>query len=199
MKSILIPTDFSKNSWNAIEYALEFFKDLKCNMYLLHVDTTTDFSGGEVTPYPSQEVINKVYLQPSKERLQKLVQKIKSSTTHIKHHFFTLTDYNYFIDSIRNQVEEKHIDFIVMGTKGASGIKKLLIGSNTADIITKVACTTLVIPENSKFKTLKEIAFPTDFSLFYSIDTLKPLTKILEMHRSSIRMLYVSNKKKKNN
>ena len=39
MKNILIPTDFSENSWNAIEYALHFFSKSSCNFYLLHVNT----------------------------------------------------------------------------------------------------------------------------------------------------------------
>ncbi|WP_370003018.1 universal stress protein, partial [Winogradskyella sp.] len=37
MANILIPTDFSDNAWNAIEYAVEFFKNSSCNFYLLHV------------------------------------------------------------------------------------------------------------------------------------------------------------------
>ena len=37
MANILIPTDFSDNAWNAVEYAVEFFKNSSCNFYLLHV------------------------------------------------------------------------------------------------------------------------------------------------------------------
>ncbi|WP_299528057.1 universal stress protein, partial [uncultured Lutibacter sp.] len=37
MKNILLPTDFSENSWNAIKYALELYKKTACNFYLLHV------------------------------------------------------------------------------------------------------------------------------------------------------------------
>ncbi|WP_373282945.1 universal stress protein [Aquaticitalea lipolytica] len=35
MKNILLPTDFSDNSWNAIKYALQLFKDEKCTFHLL--------------------------------------------------------------------------------------------------------------------------------------------------------------------
>ena len=38
MKNILLPTDFSENSWNAIIYALHFFEKSICNFYLLHVN-----------------------------------------------------------------------------------------------------------------------------------------------------------------
>ena len=44
MKTILLPTDFSDNSWNAIEYALNFYKELNCNFYLLHVSKVSNIS-----------------------------------------------------------------------------------------------------------------------------------------------------------
>ena len=39
MKKILLPTDFSENSWNAIQFALHFFKDQRCNFILLNTYT----------------------------------------------------------------------------------------------------------------------------------------------------------------
>ena len=37
MKNILLPTDFSKNSLNAMYYAMALFKDIPCKFYLLNV------------------------------------------------------------------------------------------------------------------------------------------------------------------
>ena len=39
MKNILLPTDFSENSWNAIKYALQLFKTETCKFYLLNAYT----------------------------------------------------------------------------------------------------------------------------------------------------------------
>ena len=100
------------------------------------------------------------------------------------HRFFTITDYDFFIESIRKVVDEKHIDLIVMGTKGASGIERKILGTNTADVITKVKCNTLAIPENAEFIAPKEIAFPTDFSLTYNLQILKPISDILKQFNS---------------
>ena len=194
MKNVLIPTDFSENSWNSIEYALSFFKDITCSFYLLHVDGINTFIGGEAPSIPSEQVIEKVYLKKSKEKLLKIIKKISKLPKNSNHRFFTISDYNFFIDSIRKHVEEKEIDFIVMGTKGASGIKKLIIGSNTADIITKVHCTTFVIPENAKYVDPMEIAFPSDYSLFYPIKTLEPLTEIINRFNATLRILHVGKK-----
>lgn len=53
-----------------------------------------------------------------------------------------------------------------MGTKGASGIKEKILGSNAGDVITKVQCNTLIVPVQVKLSKPREIAFPTDFNIF---------------------------------
>ena len=78
MKNILVPTDFSENSWNAIQFALEFFKDSKCNFYLLHVTPITSFFGEETTVVSSSDVIEKTYISQAKRSLHKLLKKIKN-------------------------------------------------------------------------------------------------------------------------
>jgi nucleotide-binding universal stress UspA family protein len=199
MKNILIPTDFSENSWNAIEYALNFFEGAPCNFYFLHVNTINTLVGVETTYIPTQTVIDEAFVRPSKERLKKLLERVSALPLKTKHHFFSLTDYNYFIDSIRKHVSENKIDMIVMGTKGASGLKKLIIGSNTGDVITRVHCSTLVVPENAKYQKPKEVAFPTDFSSFYSTQLLKPILDILDNNKASVSVLHINKKKGKLN
>ena len=77
MINILVPTDFSKNAWNAIEYALEYFKDSSCNFYLLHVTTISNYAGGETPLIPTADVIEKSLLKQAKVDLQKILIKIK--------------------------------------------------------------------------------------------------------------------------
>jgi nucleotide-binding universal stress UspA family protein len=200
MKNILLPTDFSENSWNAIVYALQYFEKSNCSFYLLHVNRLSNFVTGD-TPYiPTEETIENLYTIPAKKELRHLLKRIaKQFPKHKNHKFYSLTDYNFFIESIRKHVIEKNIDMIVMGTKGASGLKKIVVGSNTGDVITKVQCTTLVIPENAKFTKINEVAFPTDFALSYDLRILQPISEILETYNSSLRILHISKKGEKLN
>lgn len=194
MKNILVPTDFSENSCNAIRYALKFFENSTCNFYLLHVNTINAYLTSETTYMANQEVIEEAFVKSAKAKLETLLIHLTDFSKNEKHNFFTFTDHNYFIDSIRKHVSELKIDMIVMGTKGASGLKKLIVGSNTGDVITRVHCTTLVVPENAKFVEPKEIAFPTDFSSFYSIDLLNPILEVLHQFKASINILNVNKK-----
>ena len=195
MKNILLPTDFSDNSWNAIEYAINFYKDTVCNFYILNVNTISNIVTNDVVYTPNQEVIDNIYLKPSKKKIKQIIKHIANSfPINKKHKFYTLVDYSYLIDSIRKYVKEKEIDQIIMGTKGASGIKEFLIGSNTGDVITKVSCSTLVIPENAKYTSLNEIAFPTDFILSYNTLILEAITEILDKENAALRILHINKK-----
>ena len=196
MKTILIPTDFSENSWNAVKYALEFFKDTPCDFYLLHVTLIYNYASGEspIMPLPAIEIIDKTILKQAKTNLKNLMKKIELLPHNTKHHFYTLNNYDYFIDAVRSQVAEKNIDLIVMGTKGASGLKKVMIGSNTGDLITRVKCPVLIVPENAVFNKIEEIAFPTDYHLFYPTKILNSILEFVKMHNSALRVVHISKK-----
>ena len=192
MKSVLLPTDFSENSWNAIEYALEFLKKEPCVFYLLHVNTMSTAILNDPTYISTQDVIEEVYVKPAKVKLHKLLKKISKISNKDHHRFYSVVDYGFFIDSIRRQIEEKNIDLIVMGTKGASGLKRIVIGSNAGDVVVKVKCTTLVVPENAAYDGINEITFPTDFSTHNNFNTLKPLVELIEDRDSKLCILHVN-------
>ncbi|MBO3115965.1 universal stress protein [Winogradskyella sp. DF17] len=194
MKSVLLPTDFSENSWNAIEYALEYLKDKPCVFYLLHVNTLSHSILNDPTYRDSTNVIEEVYTKPSKVQLLKLMKRISKVSNNKAHRFYSIVDNGFFIDVIRNQIIDKQIDLIVMGTKGASGLKKIIIGSNAGDVIVKVKCTTLIVPENAKYQTIEEIAFPTDFSSFNNFKTLNPLMDVIEEYGAKLSFLHVNKK-----
>ena len=194
MKTILLPTDFSDNSWNAIEYALNFYKDSMCNFYLLHVNRLSAVVAEDFNYTNTQETLVDVNVENAKKQLKVLQQKIAKRFNNTKHKFYTLTDTNFLIESIRQCIEEKKVDVIVMGTKGASCFAAFITGSNTGDVITKVKCTTLVVPENARFNKIEEIAFPTDFSLSTDLQLLQPIIDILEKKKASLRVLNISKK-----
>jgi nucleotide-binding universal stress UspA family protein len=128
-----------------------------------------------------------------KEKLEELFQRIERLPINPKHHFIALQDYGNFVNILRKKVGGKKIDLIVMGTKGASGIKETVVGSNTGDVITKVPCNLLVIPENAELGSPKEIAFPTDYHIFYSHAILEAISEILHICKANLQILHVSN------
>ena len=194
MKDILIPTDFSENAWNAIEYALKFFKDTPCNFYLLHVTLNRNYSGSEFPLFLSGEVVDVVLEKQGEIALKSLIKKIKKHFSNPLHNFHQINTYNLFIDSVKEVIKQKGIDLVVMGTKGASGLSEIIVGSNTGDLIAQVKCPVLIVPEKGVFKIPKEIAFPTDYNIFYPTAILNEIDKLLAIFNSSIRILHIQRK-----
>ncbi len=194
MKNILIPTDFSENALKAIDYGLNFFKDTPCTFYFLNVTPILNYAGGETPLITTNQTIEESLLKQSKLDLEKLLQKIENNYSNPNHRFIALTSYDYFIDAIRSQVHDKEIDLIVMGTKGASGIKEVIIGSHTGDVITKVKTLVLAVPDKTNYTPPKEIVFPTDYNTFYPTKILNTIIEFATRHNSSIRILHVAKK-----
>jgi len=84
----------------------------------------------------------------------------------------------------------------VMGTRGASGLKGKIVGSNTGDVITKVKCSVLIVPEQARYTKVKEIAFPTDYNIYYKNKVLSTVTEIVMLTKSALRVLHVSKQEK---
>ncbi|MDL5512401.1 universal stress protein [Arenibacter sp. M-2] len=188
MKSILFPTDFSQNSRNAIEYAIKLFKDAPCNFYVLHVDALSQSGVDSNSLIMPPKVAN----LPHRDNLAATFAHIKTLSTNKEHHFIALHEFGNLIDIIRKTVLDKKIDLIVMGTKGASGLKETILGSNSGNVLTKVPCNLLMIPEKAVQKNPKEIAFPTDYNIFYSHSILEAISQMIHLTQAKLRVVNVS-------
>jgi len=194
MQQILIPTDFSDNAWNAIKYGLELFKKTKCTFYLMHINPVPPYSGAGSSVRAASENVREAILKDSKEDLQRLITRIEELPFQTKHTFIPLAMHDYFVDAVKRESQNKNIDLIIMGTKGASGLKKATIGSNTGDVITKIKCPLLAIPEDAVYESLDEIAFPTDYHIGYNVKVLDTLIEMVTMNKAMLRILHISKK-----
>jgi len=197
MKNILFPTDFSNNSLNAIRYALEIFKNVNCTFYFINIyriPYATNESLMENDAYQLATIEKDLY-ESSQKGLGVMIDKLKAKSSS-NHKFEKLSDYNFFINSVKTTIEDKKIDLVVMGTKGATGAKEIFMGSNTGDVIMKTDCNVLAVPENATFQRPEEITFPTDFKLIYNKEDLDQLLEIAEEYQSKIRVLLFDEKGK---
>lgn len=194
MKHILIPTDFSDNAWNALVYGISFFKKTHCTFHIVHINAINTNSSGEAAMYVSPDLLEKTILAESREKLKVLIKKVEKLPLNTKHYFKTQAIYGFLTDQLKNQVKEKNIELIIMGTKGSSGLKAVSIGSNTGNVITKVPCTIMAVPESATYESVKEIGFPSDLNLAYEIKVLDTIKDIILLKNSALRLLYISSK-----
>lgn len=186
MMNILLPTDFSENSRNAAVYALQFFKEVPCTFYLLHV-----------VPMPGKLSAGFIGISPEiQEKFDSLLAWLESIKTNKEHNFDIVFKANYLIEAVRQQVTDKNIDLILMGTKGSTNHKGSVIGKNTSDVMMKVKCPVLAVSEKAIFKQHKEILFPTDYKIQYNSKMLETLLNISSLSKASVKILELFNSEK---
>jgi len=192
-KRILIPTDFSKNALNATRYALDLYAKQNCDFYFLnvfHLDSYT--TNTLIMPEPGSAEYDSTKAA-SEESFTKLLEMLELHNDNPKHTYHTTATLNYLSVAIEELIAKKDIDLVVMGTKGATGAKGVIFGSNTVKTMEKITqCPVLAVPENVRFSPLKEVVFPTDFKLSYKRKEMDYLIDIVRMHNAAIRVLHIS-------
>lgn len=193
MKHILLPTDFSDNSWNAIKYAIKLFKNEACVFHLLNTYTPIIYNVEYVLGYPAQFGLGDAIRNTSQENLKELVGKIAEEfPNNLNHKFETLARFDTLISGIKEFMSKHTTHVIVMGTQGATGAKEVLFGSNTVHVFKEIKCPVIAIPSGFEYENPHEVLFPTDLGVNYKVTQLGLLKEIAESHNSRINAMHVS-------
>jgi nucleotide-binding universal stress UspA family protein len=139
---ILVPTDFSDNANNALEFAKKIALKEKASITLM-------FAFYAVYDFAAQatEIVNQIESDARKE--------LKKSA---KEGMDLGIEFDYKIvqgtvaSTVTSLAYREDYDLIVMGTQGASGIKKALIGSNTGHVIKESKVPILAVPKNATWE-----------------------------------------------
>lgn len=156
IKNILVPTDFSGLSVNALTTAVAMCKRHDATLHLLHVVETRFLIA------PPEANMAAIYVIPQLEKtgaeqLDLLEKKIKAKqNVTIKTHI----EFGVPSNSIRDKAIDLNCDLIVMGTHGASGFREFFIGSNAYSVIKNTSIPVLTIPGNKKVRDFRKILFP---------------------------------------
>lgn len=195
-KRIIIPTDFSKNALNAIRYTIDLYAKLNCDFYFLNVFSLEQYTTNSLNiPEEGSAVFEQAKLD-SEKNFVKLIDTLALHIDNPKHNYYTVSTSNFLSEAIKNLIAEKDIDLVAMGTKGASGTKGVLFGSNTVMAMEKIReCPVLAIPEHVSFMSPKEIVFPTDFKDVFKRSEFRYLIELAKMHNAEIAILHLDKKK----
>src|SRR5262245_45734174 len=121
MKKILVPTDFSTVANTATQYAVDMADSISTTVTLMHVVNFGAPSGKQRTNWAKLEA---QAVKQAKEKAEGVMSKLKSRD---KVRFETISGYPV-TDVINDYAKKQKSDLIIMGTLGASGIKKVMLG-----------------------------------------------------------------------
>ncbi|NNG11129.1 MAG: universal stress protein [Arenibacter sp.] len=187
-RRILCPTDFSKNAQNAINYAVELFKDKTCVFYILNTYDVASYSM-EITSAGDLEASRKKSIGGLKITSELLPNDNQN------HKFRTIFQCGNLIDTMRNIIDEQDIDMVVMGTKGATNSGQKAYGSQTVLAMEEIRnCPVLAVPEKTIYKEIREIVFPTNYRTIYKRREFQYLVDIANISNASIKVVKVFKK-----
>ena len=191
MKKILLPTDFSDNANNAISYAVQLYKNEKCNFILLNTYTPIIYQVEFLQASSPQLEVLEIVKETSKRKLSESIESIKTEFNNPNHTFSQISAFNTLTAEVNELYEGNAMDLIIMGTQGATGLKEVLFGSNTVHVLKNAKCPVIAIPSDFSFETPHEILFPTDYDIDYQKKHIQPILDISEMYNTRINILHV--------
>lgn len=163
MKTILVPTDFSKQANNALDLAVQIARKSNANILVVNIiEGLRDFSFntmGELENDMGEEVfIIKKLIDQVKIRLSQIVKDERYSDVKIE----TAVEMGNAFESISKVIADRQADLLVMGTKGTSGLEEVLIGSNTEKVVRYAKCPVITVKEEVSLDSIKNIVFASN-------------------------------------
>jgi nucleotide-binding universal stress UspA family protein len=154
LKRILVPTDLSKESLQAIGYAIDLGKPHGSEVVILYVLEPVNFlPAGEVMgPGPDLSLLMGEQRRWAKSELERLSQRLTRSG--IKHR--TLIGSGVASKEVTEAAAKLKADLIVMTTHGRTGVSHLLLGSVAEKVVRGAPCPVLTlrpVPGKKKRRT----------------------------------------------
>ncbi|MEM0517196.1 MULTISPECIES: universal stress protein [Aequorivita] len=191
-KHILIPTDYSRNAFNAIVYAFELFKKEECVFHIFHSYFLFRSAQGNILfPEPEPHEYDAVARASGASMLQ-LKNKVELLADNPKHTVYFDHKFGTLIELLEEKVKRNNIDLIIMGTRGITDDTKVAYGRNSVNVIESITgCAVLAVPANVHYKRINEIVFPTNFKSEFNEREINTFVKIVQLEKSPIRILHI--------
>ncbi|MGH2664694.1 universal stress protein [Flavobacterium sp.] len=190
MKKILFPTDFSKTSFNAFVYALHLAEMINAEIITLHayefpvngyIDNNFLAINFNISEWDEFE-----NFKSEIPKLRVIIEKEKMEHIKVTH----MLQEGNAIATIKEVAEKENVDYVIMGTNGASGFSDVFLGSVTDNVMNQSRKTVLAIPAHCHFKPIKKMLFLSHLKST-NIDLLRRLNELAILLHAHIDVLEV--------
>jgi nucleotide-binding universal stress UspA family protein len=155
MKTIIIPTDYSDNAFNAAKHGFFLAYQLKAQVLLLHVCHVPATQG----PKTGETAAQSDPVAPHIEQLEKIGGQLKQSyPVHLEY----AVRFGVLLEELTRLVESQHADVVVMGRRGANLLEEKVFGSASMSVLYQAAFPVLIVPGETPVKPIRRILFACD-------------------------------------
>ncbi|AUP78920.1 universal stress protein [Flavivirga eckloniae] len=158
MKKILVPTDFSTQAENALKVAALLAKKHHCEIYLLHI---LEMPIQQVDPLSSYNNLPEAvyFMKLAHKQFEEL--KAKAYLKDLKLH--ETVEFHEIFKGVFHVCKKHDIDLVIMGSNGVSGLREMLIGSNTEKVVRTSETPVLVVKNEHETFKINDFVFASDF------------------------------------
>jgi nucleotide-binding universal stress UspA family protein len=171
MKRILVPTDFSKYSEEALKLASQVAKKYDSEIILLHI---LELPHQGIDPMGGGKSIPEIMLY--KDRAISNLEKLMDSSYLRGINVSEAVEFKKVHEGILDASEKNNADIIIMGSHGTSGFDELLAGSNAEKVVRHSKIPVLVVKKETHNFKARNFVFASDFSK----ETRKPFSKMID-------------------
>jgi nucleotide-binding universal stress UspA family protein len=189
MKKILVPCDFSSTAMNALRSAVGFEDLEKCEIHLLNVIELPVIHDSVLMPVLNFE---ESLLTDLKEKATKAFSEVLREFETNKVQIVSAVLFGPISRVILSYIKDHHIDLVIMGTKGSSGIHEVLIGSNTEKIVRASTAPVLVVRKPVSIKNLKQIVFPTNVDFAPMEQLVQNVKSLQHLLKARINLVWIN-------
>ncbi|MDO1446421.1 universal stress protein [Rhodocytophaga aerolata] len=185
MKTLVVPTDFSANAYHALEYALAIARKMPAKIIVFHayhLPSSNTTLMRDISPMLKQD---------AERDMARLIKQVKS---HLLDDLFSLESVvrkGHLLEQLATLIRNEHVDLVVMGTKGASGLSQVFIGSNTASVIEHVPCPVMAIPESARSNQIQNILYATNYQAA-DMNSLRKLIQLASLFDASVTIVHIA-------
>ncbi|MBA4848893.1 universal stress protein [Emticicia sp. BO119] len=185
MKKVLLTTDFSKASENAIQYSIKLLGDTPCEFTLMHAYDTFPAGG---SPEIAYALIDEMFKVAKKEIAEYLIVIKKLDTRQI--HTFKVELVSGSPASAIQILNQSHdYDFVVVGATGRGS--DILFGSTATDVVRNVDANSLIVPVKAEATPVKNIVLAVDYQPINSFKEFDGLKQLLLQKNATLTLLTV--------
>jgi len=198
VKKILVPTDFSEQAGYALDFAYQIALKSTAEIILINVVDYPGLSsvwgggmnviGGAEPPLDNldESFINNL-LTRSRDEMSNMVKKLNDGSVKITQ--LVEVGNPYFI--IAEKIEQEQVNLVIMGTKGATGLEEVLIGSNTERVVRHAKCPVITIKKKRDFTRIHNIAFASNFDGDQS-HVVEELFKLQDIFQAKLHLVKIN-------
>ena len=190
MNTILVPTDFSANAYNAARYAIAMAADLNAAEIILYNTFQPYVSEDPELGLPLQTDVEE-FKKISEQGLAKMIAALQNETPasiQLKYE----SEYNIVTNGIIDACKAYNADLIIMGIAVTENkLEETLFGSSAVDVSKHSEIPVIIVPLEAKYSRVQKILLAVDLKNQLQITPVTAIKKMLDTTKAQLDILHI--------